>query len=241
MADSEHVVTTLKNVEDLLQQMDRAWSGSWLGYQSRVYMKDFAPQGPDDFFDTDWGMDHPTPWHGHRGNWVLVDEHRVRENILGNEDVMSVLELSLKATETFDEAKDEAITIVDALLSITSNDDKIQNIRKSIAGIHSHISASDFIKYMMPKQYRTHDMRAIQEGPQVPPHKDIAARIHSAKSRWSALRSLRKEISLFKKYLERRVRFASADMRAIFSTPDSGVPPTSSGGIQAGGRCHHCQ
>ena len=54
-----------------------AWSGSWIGYQSRIYIRDLRPRQPGDFFDSDMG---PGAAYGStRGDWVLCDAKSVQD------------------------------------------------------------------------------------------------------------------------------------------------------------------
>jgi len=55
-AVSSVISGSLDKVNDAAKQVGRAWSGSWIGYQSRVYYADFAPPPPGAHFSSEWGF-----------------------------------------------------------------------------------------------------------------------------------------------------------------------------------------
>jgi hypothetical protein len=46
----------LQRLADAAERVGRAWSGSWLGYHSRVYYADLAEPPPGARFSQEWGM-----------------------------------------------------------------------------------------------------------------------------------------------------------------------------------------
>ncbi len=47
---------TLNALEEAANTVGRAWSQSWLGYQSRVYYEHFLPPPAGDHFSSEWGF-----------------------------------------------------------------------------------------------------------------------------------------------------------------------------------------
>jgi hypothetical protein len=65
-ANAEDIEQPLKALKDAAHQVGRAFSGSWLGYHSRVYYEGFAPP-PGKHFSQEWGFYYPEGRS--RGGW----------------------------------------------------------------------------------------------------------------------------------------------------------------------------
>ena len=59
----------------------RAWSGSWLGYQSRVYYENLEPVPPGARFSIEWGFDAKWVSQGTVGNWNEIGRASCRERV----------------------------------------------------------------------------------------------------------------------------------------------------------------
>src|SRR4051812_29525986 len=51
------------------ETIGKAWSGSWLGYHSRVYYRDFEPVPPGARFSKEWGFTELHTIEGTVGDW----------------------------------------------------------------------------------------------------------------------------------------------------------------------------
>jgi hypothetical protein len=58
-ANTKDIEQPLKALQDAAQQVSHAFSGSWLGYHSRVYYEGFAAPPPGANFSQEWGLRHP--------------------------------------------------------------------------------------------------------------------------------------------------------------------------------------
>jgi hypothetical protein len=56
-ADSESVATPVRALGDAANEMKRSFSGSWLGYHSRVYYRGLAPAPSGTHFSQEWACD----------------------------------------------------------------------------------------------------------------------------------------------------------------------------------------
>src|SRR5215813_4227196 len=54
--NAQDIEPPLKALQDAAHQVRRAFSGSWLGYHSRVYYEGFAPPPPGANFSQEWGL-----------------------------------------------------------------------------------------------------------------------------------------------------------------------------------------
>ncbi len=66
--DSAEVKKPLQELEEAASKIGKAWSGSWLGYHSRVYYRDFQSPPPGARFSQEWGF-MPEAFGDTRGDW----------------------------------------------------------------------------------------------------------------------------------------------------------------------------
>jgi hypothetical protein len=63
-ANTEDIEQLPQALQDAADQVGRAFSGSWLGYHSRVYYQGVGTPPPGVNFSREWGLRHP---EGSRG------------------------------------------------------------------------------------------------------------------------------------------------------------------------------
>ena len=78
--DLAEVKLPLQKLEDATQKVGKSWSGSWLGYHSRVYYRDFRAPPPGAHFSQEWGSMHYSI-DGTTGDWAEYDYDKVRNAI----------------------------------------------------------------------------------------------------------------------------------------------------------------
>ena len=67
-ASSEDKLAAPEQLEAAVSIFAKSFSGSWLGYHSRIYYKDFQPPAPGANFSREWGMKQAYG-EGTRGEW----------------------------------------------------------------------------------------------------------------------------------------------------------------------------
>lgn len=187
-----------KEVEALVEaatNIGKSWSGSWLGYHSRIYYQNFQIPPPGAAFSQEWGLMDSFSM-GSRGAWNEYNFDDVVSLIYekaGNPSIDKALALAHKAEEAFDNAKTSVLSAVHTRYDLDKD--------KFLAGLVEKIEqarifdASDFINYMMPKgQIISRDMIAIEKGSVTPPHLYVLAKTHAATFPFNACRDLRKLI-----------------------------------------------
>lgn len=173
----------------------KSWSGSWLGYHSRVYYENFETPPAGAVFSQEWGLMDSMSM-GTRGAWreQLFDDvvTLIYENA-GNPSLDSALEKTNSAQEAFDEAKTSALSLVHANFNLESN--------KFLAGIVEKIDVarmldeSDFIAHWRPQgQMMSRDMVALEKGRVTPPHISVLAKANLAIFPFQACNELQKLI-----------------------------------------------
>ena len=86
------------------EEVGKSWSGSWLGYHSRIYYKDFQPVPPGARFSIEWGFMETHFIRETVGEWAEYEFEGVVEAIYemaGNPNCDKVKEISAQAKNTF--------------------------------------------------------------------------------------------------------------------------------------------
>ena len=118
-------------MEEAANQVGKSWSGSWLGYHSRVYYERFAEPPTGARFSQEWGFidifgSKPTV-----GNWK---EYRFDEvidtikEIAGNPDITPQEKESEEVAEYFEEAQSVVVSQLHSVLETKSEDKYISQL-----------------------------------------------------------------------------------------------------------------
>ena len=170
--ESDDVSKPLNALEVAAKQVARAFSGSWLGYHSRVYYAGLAPAPAGAKFSQEWGLKELLSDMGSVGDWREFDLDVVKAYIAasaGHPDLSVARIKSHSAAKVFDLAKSEILSVLenetgeraDAFLTRLKND----------LEIFEAMSAADVAQVWSPKgQIMTRDVLALGQRTQIPPH-----------------------------------------------------------------------
>jgi len=172
--DSEQVRVPLQRLEDAARKVAKSWSGSWLGYHSRVYYRDFQSPPSGARFSQEWGcMD--VAFGDTRGDWVEYDYDHVRRIIYetaGNPDLETARRLTEMARSDIEDKLAETLSSISTALN--ERDDPFLSKLKDSLEATKIPNARNFVKYQMPSpKVISRDMVAIGQGLQSPPHIDV--------------------------------------------------------------------
>ena len=111
------VLYPLRQVEEAASSVAKAWSGSNMGYQSRVYYADFDVPPPGAHFDSEWGF--LGQFQGTTGDWREVRFDDVIALIYSAADASleEPIEISDAAHKSWSEARPEVVSILSAFLA----------------------------------------------------------------------------------------------------------------------------
>lgn len=185
----------LDELTKVAEEVGESWSGSWLGYHSRVYYKDFQPVPPGARFSKEWGCMNTFSRGETVGEWVEYKFDAVVEAIrmmAGNPSIEKIRPLAKKASALFEESQSSLLSLLSPALQEHQGDsfliDTTEKIKKKRI-----FTASDFVKYFTPSgQQMSRDMNAIQAGSQTPPHISVIAEASSLRSPFTACEELSK-------------------------------------------------
>lgn len=171
--EDEAVDKPTSAIADAAQSVGRSFSGSWQGYHSRVYYSGFQPPPPGAHFSQEWGLKGTYGSSlGSRGEWREHDPDAVKSHtreLAGNPDLDRAHELSAAASETFESAKAEIVSILQTELE-SRDDGFLQNLKKEIEDLEP-LTTGEVAQRIAPKgQIMTRDTVVLGQGTQVPPH-----------------------------------------------------------------------
>ncbi|HIF5693368.1 TPA: TIR domain-containing protein [Vibrio parahaemolyticus] len=182
-------------VIEVAEQIGKSWSGSWLGYHSRVYYNNFSVPPPGALFSQEWGLRDSFSL-GSRGDWheyAFDDVVQLIINRAKKPDLTEFSKLSLRAEDRFDEIKSSVMSLIHSSQKIDT-DKFLEGLTEKIES-SKIFSETDFIEYQRPSgQLMSRDMIAIEKGLQVPPHISVHAKYLALKQPFESCKELKKLI-----------------------------------------------
>ncbi len=166
------IQSPVDKLEDASVLIGKAWSGSWLGYHSCIYYKDFTTPPPGAHFSLEWGMMDSSFVRGTVGAWIECDYEHVQNVIskaAGNPNVNSAKEISKSVRSVFEDKKEEVLSIL-TTSSGKDEDPFLQKLQGEIDKIKL-LNYNNFILYFRPSgQFMSRDQIAVGQGLRTPPH-----------------------------------------------------------------------
>lgn len=189
-----------KSLDDLgeaASEVSKAWSGSWMGYHSRVYYDQLKPIPPGARFSVEWGLMETMTRMGTVGEWYecdfqhVVDEIQRRAGVSGSE--IDKLKKKAKDVASFmEDAQSDLLSILTSIAGDHKSDDFLNDLVKKIRE-EQVFSYSDIIEHFSPTgQVITRDMGALGERNKVPPHITVLAEVGVIESPYNSCLSLGK-------------------------------------------------
>jgi predicted nucleotide-binding protein len=199
-------IKNLDSVKEAAEVVGAAWSGSWLGYQSRVYYAGFQTPPPGAHFSREWGLSE----YGTSGDWREFDFQSVTESIRARakvtlKDLEEPGKLSDQLDEEFEECRSEFLSLI--TVALQQGSDEFLNALKIEAEKLKIFSASQYAETLQPQaKFITRDMMAMNQGFQVSPHVNVQAHIFELEQPAKACEKLTKLCRRAASHLESRDR-----------------------------------
>ncbi len=176
--EDEAVDKPTSAISDAAQLVGRSFSGSWQGYHSRVYYSGFQPPPPGAHFSQEWGlMDTYMSSHGSSSDWREHDSEAVKSHIrelAGNPNLDRAHELAAAASETFETAQSDIVSILQTELE-SRDDGFLQNLKKEIEDLEQDQSQGEFHAQTPSKVDAHHLTRVTMHKPRVATLRQVAA------------------------------------------------------------------
>jgi predicted nucleotide-binding protein len=198
----------VSSIEKASEKASKAWSGSWLGYHSKVYYQDLKPTPPGARFSQEWGFMKTSFVRETVGDWVEYDFDDVQNMILahaGNPELSSVEEFATQASTLYDDCRHEVISLLSTYLD--SREDSFLRKLKEDAENIKVFAVNTIISACKPSgKFMSRDTTAIGQGLLTPPHIALFASM-------AALRSPRKACDELEKVARRAASHISKQER----------------------------
>ncbi|MBI3882492.1 MAG: nucleotide-binding protein [Verrucomicrobia bacterium] len=205
-ATSIKITEPLEKLIEVSNQVGRAWSGSWIGYQSRVYYADFAAPPPGAHFSSEWGFQE-TFSQDSTGDWAEYTFDGVRQTIFSSAGVASlerVEKLARRAKDAFQSAREDFLSV--AVVSLENKSDGFLSRLKDQVEKLQLINKFDLARALQPKQIWSRDSLAMSQGVQTPPHLAVLAEISALKNPVEKCDELAKIVTRAASHLESKER-----------------------------------
>lgn len=173
----------LEAIKSAADQLTRSFSGSWLGYHSRVYFEDFQIPPPGAVFSIEWGLMLRSS-NDSTENWREYDSELVKEHLFRIADGRSLdhgRNAAIGAIHQFNTASREVLSILEVVL-MSGPDSFLTGLKEDIQSLrHSSMIdiADNWIKSKQGKPITIRDVRAVNEGTSIPPHFEVMAEVLS--------------------------------------------------------------
>jgi predicted nucleotide-binding protein len=216
VAETVEIAIPLAKLNDASNQVGKSFSGSWLGYHSRVYYSGLALPPPNANFSKEWGLrDGISSRLRSIGRWEQFDGDDVKKQIYdmaGRPDIEILKKASLASVKVFDTAKSEVISILQTE-TVNDSDSFLSKLMSDLDALIP-MSAFDIAQNWSPKgQTVTRDMLAIGQGTQIPPHIQIGAEVASILQGFEISKEAAEICNKIASHLERKSRKAIAVAR----------------------------
>lgn len=192
------IITELKSIESydysLLNELidksytiNQSWSGSILGYHSKIYYKNFQMPPHGTYFSQDWGINNPNAdflnnlsWFpnssivGSVGDWREYEFEQVKNEILQNTNESKLQELKDKSfhiSKILSKYKTKILSILYAK-NLNNKNEFLLNLINKIQKLNL-FNSTDFLKVYLARfrgEIHTRDQRAVSQDCRPPAH-----------------------------------------------------------------------
>ncbi|MCD7059127.1 TIR domain-containing protein [Pelagibacterium xiamenense] len=205
----------LEALQAVANKVQKSFSGSWLGYHSRVYYANLVPAPPGANFSQEWGLKELFGDMGSHGDWREFDAETVKGHIAdlaGNPDLTAQREAAEKAIETFRSCKSDILSILGDQLE-QKPDRFLQALLDELEALKP-MSVGDVVQHWSPSgQIMTRDMVAMGQRTQVPPHIEPLAEVASIRHSFGICTNAADIAAKAASHLERKSRRNAAAER----------------------------
>jgi predicted nucleotide-binding protein len=204
--EREDVSKPISALREAVAEVGRSFSGSWLGYHSRVYYENFQTPPPGAHFSQEWGL--MDTFAGSVGRWLEYPAEEVKQQVLrlaGNPDLSAAETVAQSADQVFNHAKAEIASIFQTELE-AGPDGFIQSLSEQLQPLEP-LSPSEVAERLNQRgQVMTRDTIVLGQGTQLPPHVAIKARYRAMEHSFAICREAAEIARKGASHLERKSR-----------------------------------
>lgn len=209
-------IDPLEEIISIISQVDKSFSGSWLGYHSRVYYKNFEQPPADAVFSSEWGLEDLFSSTGSVGDWVAYQYDDVIDYIYQrakNIDLSVFVDDSKKVTAIFECCKSDALSIIHSNKDNIKEDKFFSDLVEKIDKCNI-ITKSQFLDYIKPKgKIICRDINALNSGFQVPLHISILCDTKTIIFPYTACKELKNNLLKLANHMRNKENISSTEER----------------------------
>jgi predicted nucleotide-binding protein len=205
-SNKNRAIRSLEKLESIASEIGKSWSGSWIGYQSRVYYKDFVAPPAGAHFSSEWGF-YENVMRDTQGAWTEYQFDYVQEyikNKAGNPDTKQASDITKWGRELFREKQNALLSIFETYL-LRRKDTFIERLIEKVKPMKIP-SNSDWVETIRPHSIMSRDSLALTQGITTPPHVDIIADVFDIRSPIYMCEELAKHAKTATSHIERQDR-----------------------------------
>ena len=168
-------MTEINKLVEICTKLNQVFSGSWLGYHSSIYYKDFQYPPTNSFFNPEWGLGdpyRPIARHGSIGNWTKYTENEIDIEISKNLGEEKNLKKILNKIEGLDRELQYSVLKTKFFSMITTLTSHINDtfLEEQYKKIKEMPFENDIIAKYAPTLRASRDSLAVHQGWKIPRH-----------------------------------------------------------------------
>ncbi|RTL63993.1 MAG: hypothetical protein EKK41_22225 [Hyphomicrobiales bacterium] len=214
--EDDHIATPLRKMSKAASRIGESFSGSWLGYHSRVYYDGLVRPPPGANFSQEWGLEDVSfTGLGSRGDWLEFDTEVVKTAIrteAGDPDIEKARDAAAQAHSAFDKAKSDALSIFESETA-DRPDTFLSKLKEHLERLEA-LSLMEFAQRWSPKgPVMTRDTLALGQGTMMPPHVAVLADVTSIEHVFKVCKEAAEICNKAASHLERKSRRTASAAR----------------------------
>ena len=204
--DSSDVVESIKVMQDAVNEAGKSWSGSWLGYHSRIYYEQLKPVPEGARFSREHGLsrDYFSDTIGEWREYNFDSLYNYLKSTSKKVSLEQLEELANDVSKVIPDLQEELISIILCYLA-NGEDEYLGRLKEETKDLEV-LSAMEFIDYLRPNGIMSRDMVAIQAGLHTPPHIALQAHLAAIKSPAIVAEALKKVATRLSLHLTNKSR-----------------------------------
>ncbi len=198
---------SLERLEEAANQVGKAWSGSWIGYQSRVYYLGLQQPPTGIHFSLEWGL--TTAFVRTTGAWkeyTFDDVSSAIFKLAGDPKLDPARERAEATRNLFKDSRAEVVSLLTT--SLMDRQDSFLTQLKETAEDLKIVHANEIIQHLRPTQIMTRDRVAIDQGFQTPPHIAVIAEVNALQQPIHACEELARVAKQAASHIEKNEQYA---------------------------------
>ena len=205
--ESSDVFESIKVLQKAVDEAGKSWSGSWLGYHSRIYYDRLKPVPPGARFSREDGLsrDHFSDTIGEWREYDFDTVYNALKSTSNNLSLEQLQELANDVSKVIPDLQEELISIILCYLA-NGEDEYLSRLKEETKDLEV-LSAIKFIDYLRPSgQFMSRDMVALQAGLHTPPHIYLQAHLLAIQSPAKVAEALKKVATRLSLHLTNKSR-----------------------------------